>query len=147
MTPLKGAVFKLEKAGSAPYWGKSNDDGILEWFTDESCTEKLEGTIPIGTYTLTEETAPTGYSKTDKTWTVEIGSGVSITENGTPGSTLQGESVGDILTFTISNDALFSLPSAGGSGIYWYILGGVLLMMAGSLLVYKKRRGEVLRRK
>ena len=54
---------------------------------------------------------------------------------------------GDILVFQYENTALYDLPEAGGSGIYWYMLGGVLLMMAGSLLVYKKRRGEVLRRK
>ena len=48
-------------------------------------------------------------------------------------------------TIKIKNNTLYDLPQAGGTGIYLYMLGGVALMMAGTLLVYKKRKEEVLR--
>ena len=52
-----------------------------------------------------------------------------------------------ILTFYYANEALYSLPSSGGAGIYWYLFSGMLLMMAAVLIVYKQKRGEVLERK
>ena len=48
-------------------------------------------------------------------------------------------------TIQIKNKTLYDLPQSGGPGIYLYMLGGVALMMAGTLLVYKKRKEEVLR--
>ena len=51
----------------------------------------------------------------------------------------------DTLYFYFYNELLYDLPSAGGPGIYLYMLGGTMLMMAGALLVYKKRKEEVLR--
>ena len=52
-----------------------------------------------------------------------------------------------ILTFYYANEAIYSLPSSGSNGIYGYLFGGMLLMMAAVLIVYKTKRGEVLKRK
>ena len=49
-----------------------------------------------------------------------------------------------ILTFYYDNTALYELPSAGGTGIYRYTIGGILLMMAGALVLYKRKRRGVL---
>ena len=40
---------------------------------------------------------------------------------------------------------VYKLPSTGGSGIYLYMFGGVLLMAAASLITYRNKRREVLR--
>lgn len=40
----------------------------------------------------------------------------------------------------------YELPSAGGNGIYLYMFSGMLLMFGASLLAYKNKRKEVLRR-
>ena len=66
-------------------------------------------------------------------------------ENDVSYTTEVGENGKEIYVFVFQNDALYDLPSAGGPGIYLYMLGGTLLMMAGALLVYKKRKEEVLR--
>lgn len=52
----------------------------------------------------------------------------------------------DQLSITVRNVELYELPSSGGMGIYWYSIGGMLLMMAASLILYRnKHRGEVLK--
>ncbi len=144
-TPLKDAIFKLEKDGpnSATYYGKTGEDGIVVWYTDKDCTEanKLEEAIPIGNYQLSEIQAPSGYTVSSITWTVEVASGgVTITEQ--DGDKLDGKEIGGVQTFTIANEAVYSLPEAGGPGTFGYTIGGVLLLMAGTLILYKLKRGR-----
>ena len=47
---------------------------------------------------------------------------------------------------TVKNDVLYALPSSGGIGIYWYMIAGMFLMMAATVITYKNRRKEVLER-
>ena len=47
---------------------------------------------------------------------------------------------------TVKNDVLYALPSSGGIGIYWYMIAGMFLMMAATVITYKNRREEVLER-
>ena len=148
-TPLKDAIFKLEKDGpnSATYYGKTGEDGIVVWYTDKDCTEanKLEEAIPIGNYQLSEIQAPSGYTVSSITWTVEVASGgVTITEQ--DGDKLDGKEIGGVQTFTIANEAVYSLPSSGGPGIFWYTISGALLLMAGTLILYNLKKGEVLKK-
>lgn len=149
ITPLKDAIFKLEKGGpnSATYYGKTGEDGIVVWYTDKDCTEanKLEGAIPIGNYQLSEIQAPSGYTVSSITWTVEVLSG-GVTIKQSDGNVLEGVDQNGVLTFTIANEAVYALPSAGGSGIFWYTISGALLLMAGTLILYKLKKGEVLKK-
>ena len=50
----------------------------------------------------------------------------------------------DIWVIKVKNDALYDLPSTGGIGIFWYTIGGMLLMMAAALVLYKRKCREVL---
>jgi LPXTG-motif cell wall-anchored protein len=34
----------------------------------------------------------------------------------------------------------YNLPSAGGMGIFLFVIAGMLLMMGGALLIFAKRR-------
>lgn len=154
---LSGAKFKLEETdinqGESPqiYYGQSGNDGTIRWYTNEACsgTAINNSDLESGTYILEEISAPSGYILSEETWTIEISSSgilsIDSSEEENIGFDTDPETGMTIFYFT--NEVLYDLPESGGSGIYWYMLGGVLLMMAGSLLVYKKRRGEVLRRK
>ena len=44
----------------------------------------------------------------------------------------------------IENTPLYDLPSAGGNGIYLYMIGGILLMFAAAWILYKNKCREVL---
>lgn len=144
---LADAIFTLSKDDDVVYTGTSNSEGILEWNEDGKPVSKLDQ----GTYILEETTAPVGYQKSTVQWEIEITASGALKSIGVVGDptadidTIIDDS--DTILYLYTNKALYDLPESGGSGIYWYMLGGVLLMMAGSLLVYKKRRGEVLRRK
>lgn len=128
---LQGAKFELKDAKGTVYTGESDENGIV----------KFTGIFPDGFYTLTETAAPTGYALGDPV-TFEMKDGVPENMNNETAVIKDG-----ILTFYYANEAIYSLPSSGSSGIYGYLLGGMLLMMAASLIVYKTKRGEVLKRK
>ena len=132
---LEGAKFELKHSDGTTYKGESDADGIVKWTKDGN---EFTGVFPDGNYTLTETKAPTGYA---------LGNSIIFTmKDGVPkkmGSDT-GTVVDGIITFYYDNTAIYALPSSGGSGIYKYLFGGVLLMMAASLIVYKNKRREVL---
>lgn len=152
---LEGAKFKLtSKADSSvAYYGKSNKDGLLIWYNAETCadTEQVK-TLPKGTYTMEEKTAPAGYVRSAETWEVTImrnGTLKSITsKNGTSSiKTVSGKVDGkDVVYYLYQNEAVYELPSNGGTGIFLYMIGGMLLMGAAAWILYKNKRREVLKR-
>ena len=143
-TPISGAEFQLFKKAE----GEWNQVGSTFEIKNNG-TPELSELEPRAIYKLIEVNAPAEHVKLEESiYFTVTGNGVELCgEDGVIGdeSSDMWQLIDGVLT--IKNKVFYELPEAGGSGIYWYMLGGVLLMMAGSLLVYKKRRGEVLRRK
>ena len=62
----------------------------------------------------------------------------------------RGVSIGDLplrplltnteVSLSIRNTQLYELPNSGGMGIYWYSIGGTLLMLAAALILYRNKR-------
>ena len=71
-----------------------------------------------------EEIIPEGYRQSGKT--------IKLKDDG-----------GAVISFT--NAKIYTLPSTGGPGIFGYMIGGTLLLMAAALLLYKMKREEVLK--
>ena len=143
---LGGAVFTLTKDGSNQvYTGTSaKTTGLVTW-KDANDADVDIATITDGTYTLTEETAPIGYQP-GGTWKITITNGVptfveKTNSGGSTDNTDKGKYVDGILTFYYVNEALYALPDSGGTGIYGYVLGGMLFMTAAVLMLYKQRLG------
>ena len=159
-TKFDGAEFKLYK---------KNDEGAYELqkfeYTDKSGKDQTRETIQVintdgseaelknlqsGQYYLEEVKAPEAcmlladkiYFKqekgkitlTDKGGNVLADSPTMWTLSGTDGK----------YTLTVKNEILYSLPSAGGTGIYLYMIGGILLMFAAVWILYKNKCKEVL---
>ena len=148
-TPLPGAEFELKNLSDddtdinygIDYYGKSDSQGVIRWYTDSSFTNEIEY-LPTGEYELSETKAPEGYSTSDVVWTI------SVDEHGTPTICVKGGSpvtAAEDGTYRFYNYKLYQLPSTGGHGIYWYLISGTLLMMAASMILYKNRRKEVLK--
>lgn len=160
-TKFDGAEFKLYK---------KNDKGVYELqkfeYTDESENNQTRETIQVintegseaelknlqsGQYYLEEVKAPEAcmlladkiYFKqekgkitlTDKDGEVLADSPTMWTLSDTDGK----------YTLTVKNEILYSLPSAGGTGIYLYMIGGILLMFAAVWILYKNKCKEVLK--
>lgn len=138
---LQDAEFTLVNDG-LPIYAKSGEHGFIKFYTDQDFTTE-EKYLKDGTYTVTEVKAPTGYALNSTGWTVVVKNGVvnkmtagsaqvtSYTENG-------------VTTFDMTNTPIYSLPNSGGSGIYWFSICGMLLMMAAAWIIYKNKCREVL---
>ena len=156
---LTGAKFKLELQGNfeqnVTYYGKTEDndatenmeDGLIKWYSDNTYDENSRvDRIPNGEYTLTEIEAPAGYRRSNETWALIIKNG-KVTPTSSDGTQIAySETIGNqtVVTYYFNNVLLYSLPSAGGEGIYWYSIGGMLLMMAAALIWHKNKYKEVL---
>lgn len=144
---IPGAVFELQSTTGAKYYGKSGTAGIVEWYQTyqkDEVKDKLER-LPEGTYTLKEIKAPTGYVLTNDTYTL------NIARNGALKSIKLGDTevVPELQDsgeyhILIENAVIYNLPNSGGSGIYWFSICGMLLMMAAAWIIYKNKCREVL---
>lgn len=158
---LSGAEFELYKLkdnsteynSTASYRGTSNATGIVDTWTDLSKTPNTtikSKFILTGTYLMKETKAPGGYAVSSEQWKIVIDSaGVAITSITETGETTVTQIASDKLSsingttadgayFYYKDTPLYDLPSTGGSGIFWYLIGGVLLMMAAALILYRK---------
>ena len=144
---IPGAVFELQSTTGVKYYGKSGDAGIVEWYQtcqNDEVSDKCER-LPEGTYTLKEIKAPTGYVLTNDTYTL------NIARNGALKSIKLGDTevVPELQNsgeyhILIENTVIYNLPNSGGSGIYWFSICGMLLMMAAAWIIYKNKCREVL---
>ena len=135
---LKNAEFALYTANDNYTYEESNRvTGNIK--TDSNGRATVNGLVP-GKYVLKETKAPDGYSLSANVWQVLVrdNQSVEVTLNGVP------VEKSDDGAFVIENIKLYSLPSTGGSGIYWYMIGGMVLMSAAAWILYKNKCREVL---
>ena len=128
--------------------GRSDFIGKVAWYTT-SGDEVLY--LEDGVYKLEETKAPSGYQKSDEIWTITIRNGTLISIIREDGSevgpmTSRTREAEMVIRYAFTNTPLYDLPSAGGSGIFWYLISGTAFLMAASLILYRMKRKEVLRR-
>ncbi len=150
---LDGAMFELEKSSQSLLEvnktnviakGESDSNGNIEWEpTDSSKNWETVKKELNGEYIIRETKAPVGYSLSNTAWKIEFVNGIPNI-NGNQNNIDKDKADGKIV-FYIGNTALYALPDAGGSGVYWYMFSGILLMAGAALITYKKRCREVLR--
>ena len=135
---LKNAEFALYTAKDNFTYEESNlvTDNIK---TDSNGRATVNELVP-GKYVLKETKAPDGYSLSANVWQVLVNDDQSVEVK------LNGDDVAesDDGAFFIENIKLYSLPSTGGSGIYWYMIGGMVLMSTAAWILYKNKCREVL---
>lgn len=147
---LSGAKFELLKGSDVCYTGKSNKDGFVEWYNKDGKKVSLSEMVK-DTYTLRETSAPAGYAKSEVQWTIEI-TDTSVTIKGANGNKISAISLKNNTTgktydaYVYENTPVYTLPSTGGTGIFLYMIGGMLLMGAAAWILYKNKRREVLKR-
>src|SRR5699024_7478006 len=116
------------------------------WYSDPECSTSAQ--LKRGEYRLEEIAAPSGYVLSEVEWTVKIAKNGRLSWIKENEKELSPVEQGNTYVFYYENVMLYELPSAGGPGIYWYTLGGTLLMAGAALIVYRqKRKREVLLKK
>lgn len=130
---LSGAEFELKRGNTVITTGTSGSDGMIIWVENKDVNlNELNGD-----YTIHETKAPTGYVLSSEDWTLTFANGLLTQLNG---EEVFGDSENGVIV-DITNTAIYNLPSTGGPGIFWYTVGGTLLMcLAGLLTLYKNKR-------
>ena len=161
LTPLEGAKYVL--SGDANFKttiGLSGKNGSM-----------LFSGLGVGTYYLKETEAPKGYALSNEVFTIVIERNdptvageykMTITSSNNKSEVPQSSvfdvrdmvvktSSGDVITtymiselsvMNVIDTIAYTLPETGGSGVYVYTIGGILLMIAGALLLYKNKNNK-----
>lgn len=132
---LQGATFMLTKTGDNNFLkiADSNEKGLLS-FRD----------LTEGTYTLTETVVPDGYQNSSISLTVTItqdpNTGAYTVEFAdSEGSKFKGTGTSSD-PLIIENIPGYVLPKTGGVGIVLYTVGGILLAVVASFLMFIRRK-------
>lgn len=146
---------------SGPGGAETEPEWRRTYETPENGVLEIQGLKP-GTYYLREMKAPSGYIllpnpiKIQIHWKGDDAEGTKKTLEVVVDDGKYDASVVDLIQvskekenlveITIVNSELYELPNSGGMGIYWYSIGGILLMTGAVLILYKNKRvGEVQR--
>ena len=144
---LRGAVFNLYKEDAFDKEGNLIENAYVEgtYTTEDNGCIDIKG-LRFGVYYLLEIQAPNGFAileKPIKLTADKTGVTVDFQIDGWE-DRIHVSLKGGKYYIEIPNEIMYELPSTGGSGIYWYMFSGMLLMAAGSLITYRKKRKEVL---
>lgn len=143
---ISGAKFELAKKTES---GFVSEGDLIE--VVQNGEAELQNLVPGVVYRLVEKQAPDSHMLLTEPIYIIIDKGGDIKLCNEDGEVQESQNnsmwwLSDNGKLMIKNNILYELPSSGGPGIYWYLFGGVLLMMAASLMVYKNKRREVLKR-
>jgi len=137
-------LYKVDKDDNT----KKLSGAVFDVYSDSSLTKKiatLDATdadngvssyigLKEGTFYLKEVTAPTGYKTSSDTFTVIIGeAGEADSTTGYYKTTIENE-----------KSSLLNLPVTGGSGVIFYSLLGLLIIIIGMVayIVYRKNKNQ-----
>ena len=138
-TIISGAKFALKQNGKVKYTGESDENGYIIW----SKGSENNVTLASGEYILEETEAAEGYAKGDTTWTLKVTGGGNLEYiKDADGKVISPSVVEEVNLYKFTNDVPYELPETGGIGIYWYTVGGMLLMVMAAIVVYRKRYNE-----
>lgn len=135
-TKLSGAEFDLYKADAD---GNKTNEQVGTTYTSDSNGGIAIENLPIGKYVLVETKAPAGYLCSTIPWKITVANdrNITVTYNGDP--VVLSNNI-----YQLTNAKVYSLPESGGNGIYWYMIGGMVLMSTAAWILYKNKCREVL---
>ena len=140
-----GAEFELRESrisGKTVAKGESGAGGVIQWEMEDTGKEISSLT---GDYTIVETKAPVGFALgSSSSWEIKFVNGIPCVDKEQTNISASDPKEQRIVIY-IGNTPLYALPDSGGSGIYWYMFSGILLMAGAALITYKKRCREVLK--
>lgn len=140
---VSGATYQLYSAdGGALSLGTTDSGGMICFETNLSAGILLYSHIP---YYVQEITAPAGFAlNKEQYWLVfcpeesescEICDGITLTSFNRIRESTEFQTVIEVYDSMLT----YVLPSTGGIGIGWYVIGGLALILIGGILMRKRR--------
>lgn len=142
LTRADGSAVTLYRRPGTTQYSMINDPDYTETISDGTLTAGANGLFTIrletGTYTLTE-TLPTGYLPPVSVPTLNAQYG-TVTMTPHDAWTLEETAEGYLLTLQLQ--ALYTLPTTGGTGTAAFTAAGVLLMGLAAVMLCRKKQAE-----
>lgn len=124
---LKNAEFTLTDGNGETLKYTSAEGGIV-----------FDGTLAHGTYTLEEVKSPGGYLKLSEKITIKVTKdNVEVTGSDKVTCKMTDDGVYEII---VKNEVLSDLPNAGGTGSFYYIFSGIVLLLVAVGLYQNNKR-------
>ena len=139
---LTGAAFRLEKYSSSFYQGKDDSwHELIEQDVDGTGVFRFEG-LSSGYYKIVETKTPDGYLKLDADPKFEV-----CTNDQTGDLEVVFHDSSDYIRYDAGSNCIFfgneaggALPNTGGIGTTIFTVVGVLLIVGGALLLWRRRK-------
>ena len=157
----KGNVVYKYNESTKEFEKITKGDLTIQWYTDDQCTsettkDKISKVKPDGRTDFFLKVGYDGGSATDESNTNTNGNKVGNSESNIGYAINDGKNGNDKECVTDFENckknkseygiyripAKYTLPETGGTGIYWYMAGGMLLMMVAAVAIYRKRYYE-----
>lgn len=135
---LGGAVFTLRRTGDVPEDIRDELGGT--YTVGDDGTVVMDGLVS-GDYELRETTAPEGYRTREEAFCFRVHNGQLSQIAPYPQEGWMLTAYGDgSYVLTVTDEALFTFPTTGGSGIYVPIALGTVMMCAAAWLMLRPRQ-------
>ncbi len=157
----KGNVVYKYNESTKKFEKITKDDLTIQWYTDDQCTtettkDKISKVKPDGRTDFFLKVGYDGGNATDESNTNTNGNKVGNSESNIGYAINDGKKGNDKECITDFENCKknkseygiyrihvkYILPETGGTGIYWYMAGGMLLMMVAAVAIYRKRYNE-----
>ena len=157
----KGNVVYKYNESTKEFEKITKGDLTIQWYTDDQCTsettkDKISKVKPDGRTDFFLKVGYDGGSATDESNTNTNGNKVGNSESNIGYAINDGKNGNDKECVTDFENCKknkseygiyrihvkYTLPETGGTGIYWYMAGGMLLMMVAAVAIYRKRYYE-----
>lgn len=136
---LKTGTYTLKETKAPEGWQLNNTEYTVSInkktdSSDDAADKKYLYTIRVS-HQESDETV------TDIDCTVNLEEG-KVTDSKDQSIALDELAESDMLQLNVYDQMAYELPHTGGSGVYVYIIGGILLMLVGALLIYKTKNNK-----
>lgn len=157
----KGNVVYKYNESTKEFEKITKGDLTIQWYTDDQCTsettkDKISKVKPDGRTDFFLKVGYDGGSATDESNTNTNGNKVGNSESNIGYAINDGKNGNDKECVTDFENCKknkseygiyrihvkYTLPETGGTGIYWYMAGGMLLIMVAAVAIYRKRYYE-----